>query len=171
MTKEQFAEKWGWNIVNNAILSDLDAVIATEIAKAQEVKLEDAQPQPALNPIEQAYERGEKIRKKNWENQSWYKKYDENNVITNRGNVYAISMFDFNSIKNEPDLWELYTEPEQVAEPAKQPAKPFDLDRFERMFCTVVASGQWENCEIGHTEFLIEKLDAYYATKEGGNNG
>lgn len=88
MTKEQFLRKWGWLVLQDEeeILSDLVAVIATEIAKVQE-------PQPT-----------------------------------------------------------------------KQ-AKPFDKERFERIFCAVVASGSY-NDVINLTEKILKTLDAYYATKK-----
>lgn len=161
MTKEQFLDKWRFGS-NPPFESDLEAVIATEIEKAKV--------QPALNPIEQAFERGEKIRKKNWGNQSWYKKYDEKYVITNCGNVYAIFLIDFNSIKKEPEKWELYTEPtEQTAQPSSQAKldNSFDRNRFEAMFRAVVASGEYMNIveEIEQAEIYLQKLDAYYATK------
>ena len=160
MTKQEFIKRWK---PSHILIADLDAVITTEIEKAKV--------QPALNPIEQAFERGEKIRKKNWGNQSWYKKYDEKYVITNCGNVYAIFLIDFNSIKKEPEKWELYTEPtEQPAQPSSQAKldNSFDRDRFEAMFRAVVAS----EAEIdfvfrrNETNYLLEQLDAYYATKD-----
>ena len=58
--------------------------------------------------------------------------------------------------------------------PTEQPQPKFDRDRFERMFCAVVANGGHELCHkeaIELTEQALAELDAYYAKKEGGNNG
>jgi hypothetical protein len=50
--------------------------------------------------------------------------------------------------------------------------KPFDQDRFEAMFRAVIASGVKINFEFckAETKYFITQLDAYYATKKGGNN-
>jgi hypothetical protein len=60
-------------------------------------------------------------------------------------------------------------EAEQVTEPAKP---KFDQDRFEAMFRAVVIASPhdtYERCmEI--TTGVIEKIDAFYASKKGGSN-
>lgn len=163
MTKEQFLNKWRFGS-NPLFEADIEALIANEIAKVQEAKPEDTKPQPALNPIEQAYERGEKIRHKNWLNGDWIQKHNETKTIDNNG--YLNSVFTFGFIQ-DPEKWELYTEP------TEQPAKQFDRDRFEAMFRAVVmgSGNPFTGDEFSLTEYIITKLDAYYASKEGGNNG
>jgi len=207
MTKEQFLDKW--KIKNIDCIADIDAVIATEIAKVQLEKqnamvqekqlrelfkyiesnwdvcvsqmdktdikrifgdvlcenimndtLHKVKAEPALNPIADAYEMGEKIRYNYWRKNSWIKKHSDSKVINQNGVIAESRLFDF--IVN-PEKWELHPEP----------AKPFDKDRFERMFRAVVASGRTESYEQDFlaTNICLEKLDAYYATKEGGNNG
>jgi len=120
--------------------------------------------QPEPNPIAEAYERGEKIRLKDWRKSSYIKKQSKKQFIDERGStLYHHNILGFDT---HPEKWELYTEP------AEQPAKPFDRERFEAMFRAVVASGRTESYEQDFlaTNICLEKLDAYYATKEGGEN-
>lgn len=296
MNKEQFLDKWRFGS-NPLFEADLDAVIATEIAKVKvqpqpglkfkigdrlinfnkgarygnvckllsncpfelydldartyfntnslsgyELYTEPAE-QPELNPIEQAYERGEKIRQKNWLKNAWIQKLSKTESTSDTLTTFS-NNWDFIT---HPEKWELYTEPAEQPEmtekekidhiltnkltwkpmgnkrfyanwfsaesnegyrqvhfvdynnphsgyfetriftidlsewqpvdtsikPTEQPAKPFDKDRFERMFRAVVASGRTESWkeDFRNTEIALEKLDAYYASKEGGNNG
>ena len=155
MTKEIFLTKW---VTDSAMVVDLEAVIAKEVAKAWELEPVQGIPQPALNPIEEAYERGEKIRRKDWNINSYTRKYD----------LSAKKQFTWHGERINPEDWELYTEPDQVTD-HEQPAKPFDKDRFERMFCAVLVGDVYENA-IKATEDILAKLDAYYASKEGGAN-
>jgi hypothetical protein len=154
MTKEQLYVIW---TLLPELKADIDAVIAYEIAKAKGVE------KPALNPIEQAYEQWLKVRPKKWDKGHWIKKYDNLHWIHSNGvmQVKIISLFE------NPHDWELYTEAE-AEKPA--PAKPkFDQERFEAMFRAVVASGRTDN-EFIETEEILEQLDAYYASKKGGEN-
>lgn len=166
MTKENFLNKWAYvynvnDTTNPYFIADLEAVIAHEIEKAKD------EPQPALNPIEQAYERGEKIRQKNWLKNAWIQKLSKTESTSDTLTTFS-NNWDFIT---HPENWELYTEPKQVAEPTEQP-KPFDKERFEAMFRAVVASGVQQNFECFKidTTYFLQQLDAYYATKEGGNN-
>ena len=62
----------------------------------------------------------------------------------------------------------------EIDKSKKQPTKKFDKDRFEAMFRAVVANGGHEldhKQAIELTEEALKQLDAYYAEKEGGNNG
>ena len=125
-------------------------------------------PQPAPNPIREAYDAYKPIRYKNWDSDVWIMKYSETESINEIGHIYGAN-FNFDT---HPEKWELYTEPE--AEQVTEPAKPkFDQDRFEAMFRAVVASGELDSMtgEIEQTEYYLEKLDAFYATKKGGENG
>jgi hypothetical protein len=167
MTKEQFLIKWPYlneirDTINPYFIEDIDAVIAYEIEKAK-VK-------PAPNPITEAYERGEKIRFKDWHTSSWITKHSYTHSIDESGTVYKNDSIHFN-FDEQPSEWELYTEAE--AEQVTEPAKPkFDQDRFEAMFRAVVASGlnaRYED-DLEYTKEALTKLDAYYATKKGGNN-
>lgn len=219
MTKEQFCAKWEYSRYWKA---DLEAVIATEIAKVQEVKAE-----LATNPISEAYEQGLKIRRKNWDKNAWIQKLSETESTSDTLTTFA-NNWDFEYF---PDKWELYTEPVEQPKPNvlneqfsevhhkivdglgtilsslgansgimsivmswgdtqdsvstlqmlndyiekyidKKPANPFNKDRFEAMFRAVVASGKTESWkeDFRNTEIALEKLDAYYASKEGGNN-
>jgi len=155
--------------------------------------------QPEPNPIAEAYERGEKIRLKDWRKSSYIKKQSKKQFIDERGStLYHHNILGFDT---HPEKWELYTESEQVAKPepqvitdlleiaisdvfdsfkkieetkkqmeqekiqhdAEQPSKPFDRERFERMFRAVIETHE-------ATMNALKQLDAYYATKEGGNN-
>lgn len=119
--------------------------------------------QPALNPIEQAYERGEKIRRKDWNINSYTRKYD----------LSAKKQFTWHGERINPEEWELYTEPTEQPSSQAKLDNLFDKDRFEAMFRAVVASGEkldFEYCKR-ETTYFIQQLDAYYASKEkGGNN-
>ena len=150
MTKQELMQKWG--DLSRPLKNDIDAVIAHEIAKMQE------KPQPELNPIVEAYERGEKIRKKTWEKDAWIQKHTEIMAIHDDACLRKKVWYNFDTY---PNLWELYTEPtEQVAEPAKQ----FDRDRCERLFCAVVASGHNDDfdADLNDAKYLLEKLNSYY---------
>jgi hypothetical protein len=50
-----------------------------------------------------------------------------------------------------------------------QDAPKFDQDRFERVFCALLVGDVYMNAIKG-TEDVLSQLDAYYATKKGGNN-
>ena len=174
MTKEQFLKKWVViSAVKDKMLPDLEAVIATEIAKAK------VQPQPALNPIEQAYHAFQPIRYILWKKGWRIKKHSDTESIDANGRIFNNTCFVFNFDTN-PEKWELYTEPaEQVAKPTEQPSSQvkldnsFDKDRFEAMFRAVVANGGHEldhKQAIELTEEALKQLDVYYAEKEGGNN-
>lgn len=165
------------------VITDLDAVIKREIEMAiqqttamqpEELKSNCStfdgsrlidQEQPELNPIEQAYERGEKIRKKIWAEREWVKKVDKTHWKSEDG-VIALSTFFSDDFKTYPNKWEIYQE---------QPAKQFDRDRFERMFCSVVANGGHElDCKeaINLTQVALSELDAFYINQEKeGTNG
>jgi hypothetical protein len=166
MTKEQFLIKWPYlneirDTINPYFIEDLEAVIAHEIEKAK------GEVVPALNPIREAYDAYKPIRAKCWGKDSWIKKHSEGHSICNKGGKFE-NNWDF---KTNPQDWELYTEAE--AEKVTAPAKPkFDKDRFEAMFRAVVIASPhdtYDRCmEI--TTGVIEKLDAYYATKKGGSN-
>ena len=186
MTKEQFIKRWK---PSHMLIADIDALIAHEVAKVKEAKPQELkgncstfdmsklvdQPQPDFNPIAEAYERGEKIRFKKWSKNEWIKKHSKTDVINEIGNILQ-NTFEFYIY---PNAWEIYTELEQVTDQVTyqvadqvQNAKPFDKDRFERMFCAVVASGvklDFEFCKR-ETTYFIQQLDAYNASKEGGNN-
>ena len=158
MDKEQFLRKWRENATPN-FDADLDAVIANEIEKAKE--------QPELNEIELAYEEGKKIRRKDWNINSYTRKYD----------LSTKKQFTWHGERINPEEWELYHEPELA--PAEQPSSQaildnsFDRERFEAMFRAVVANGDVESTKFFEcTKDLINQLDAYYAEKEkGGENG
>jgi hypothetical protein len=142
------------------MIIDLDAVIAYEIEKAKG--------QPAPNPIREAYDAYKPIRDKDWIKGDWIKKQSDTHSICNKGMLYENDDLDFDTI---PEGWEIYTEAE--AEQVTAPAKPkFDQDRFERMFRAVVASGRTESYDQDFlaTNICLEKLDAFYASKKGGNN-
>ena len=131
--------------------------------------LHEVKAEPELNPIERAYNEGKKIRHKNWLNGDWIKKHKETKTIDNYGNINSVFPFAFIQY---PEKWEIY-EPELApTEPSSQVIldNSFDRERFERMFCAVVASNRSDN-EFIETEVILEQLDAYYASKEGGNNG
>ena len=120
------------------------------------------------NKIIQAYEMGLRIRYKDWDINFWIKKQSETNAIDEIGQLWGNNWgFDRN-----PEKWEIYTEAE--AEQVTEPAKPkFDQERFEAMFRAVVASGRTESSEHDFlaTKIYLNKLDAFYATKKGGENG
>ena len=131
------------------------------------------QPQPELNEIEQAYERGEKIRHKRWIKGEWLKKYTQISSIDSYGRIDEL--FTTRLIETPSD-WELYTEPEVAHKQSSSQAKldnSFDRERFERVFCAVTISLPKETWDytIQATQRGIDKLDAYYASKKGGNNG
>ena len=164
MTKEQFLDKWRFGS-NPLFEADLEAVIATEIAKAKV--------QPALNPIEQAYERGEKIRCNYWGKDEWIKKHSKTESITECNKIYKNLEIDFD-FATHPEKWELYTEPTEQPSSQAKLDNSFDKERFEAMFRAVVANGGHEldhKQAIELTEEALKQLDAYYASKEGGNNG
>lgn len=186
MDKENFINKWAsvYNVndtTNPYFIADLEAVIKREIEMATQQttamqpenlkgncstfdgsRLVD-QEQPALNPIAEAYERGEKIRKKRWAIREWVKKFDEIHWKSEDG-VIALSTFFSDDFKTYPNKWEIYQE---------QPAKQFDNERFERMFLAVVANGDVESSMFFEcTKSLIRQLDAFYINQEkGGTNG
>lgn len=125
----------------------------------------DQEPEQVQHATEMTYEEAvkhiisNKLTHKKAGSDSWYayKFYGYNiHFCDENGKDMILVRFD------ELDLHEWY--------PCK---KPFDKDRFERMFCAVVASGRTERWEqdFKFTEEAIAKLDAYYAEKEkGGNN-
>lgn len=227
MTKEQFLVKWG--DLSRPLKSDLDAVIAHEIAKAkgepektnkieitphtlveinrafrvlkedessyihnvfsddgvfdamneirqvykayfggEERQIQPDLDKPAPNPIEQAYDAFKPIRAKCWGKDLWIKKYTEGHSICNKGGKFE-NLWDF---KTNPNDWELYTEPD-TDQGTDQDAPKFDQDRFEAMFRAVVASGRTESYDQDFlaTNICLEKLDAYYASQKGGENG
>lgn len=165
MTKQEFIKRWK---PSHMVITDLEAVIANEISKAQEAQ---PQEQPALYPIAEAYERGEKVRRKKWEKHEWFKKHTDTHIIDNNRNVFAKPMWDINSMKDKPQDWEIYTEPAEQPSSQAKLDNSFDKERFERMFCAVVASGEYKGKEFDKTAESLAQLDAYYASKEkGGNN-
>ena len=124
----------------------------------------------APNPIEQAFERGEKIRQKNWLKSCWIKKHSETETIDERGNI---CYNDWSFVKH-PNKWEIYTEPAEQPSSQAKLDNSFDKERFEAMFRAVVANGGHEldhKQAIELTEEALKQLDAYYSSKEGGNNG
>lgn len=66
-------------------------------------------------------------------------------------------------------IWE-FSPSLKADQEADQDAPKFDKERFERMFCAVVASREYSLNLIKLTELHIARLDAYYASKEGGEN-
>lgn len=83
-------------------------------------------------------------------------KYIEENMDT------AVSSYDAKQIKKILGGI-LLDEPVRIPE-LEQPAKPFDRERFEAMFRAVIETHE-------ATINALKQLDAYYETKEGGNNG
>lgn len=132
--------------------------------------------QTAVNPIAEAYYACKPIRYIDWDTTSWIKKHCEGYSIDERGKVYKNDSIQF-SFDESPQQWEIYTEPDQVtdqepdqvAEPTKQPSSQvkldnsFDRERFEAMFRAVVETHE-------ATMNALKQLDAYYASKEGGEN-
>jgi len=122
--------------------------------------------QPEPNPIAEAYERGEKIRLKDWRKSSYIKKQSKKQFIDERGStLYHHNILGFDT---HPEKWELYTEPEQPVETEKPSSQvkldnSFDKERFEAMFRAVIET-------LEATMNAQKQLDAYYASKEGGNN-
>lgn len=159
--EESFRKKWE-NYIPQELHQTFNLMLDVVINEARDgMKSPDVQPQPAHNPIAEAYERGEKIRKKNWGKGLWIKKHSNNESMQENGRVVFSSYFNFNEY---PEKWGIYTEP------TEQPAKPFDRERFERIYLAVVAGGQHID-DLMTTENTIKLLDAYYAEKEkGGNN-
>jgi len=124
------------------------------------------QPQPELNEIERAYEDGKKIRRKDWQKGHWIKKHSDTEAIDEPKNIYDVTNWAF---RTHPENWEIYTEP--TVQPSSQVIldNSFDRERFEAMFRAVVASNRTDN-EFIETEEILQQLDAYYASKEGGVN-
>ena len=91
----------------------------------------------------------------------WAFKYNVN-YTTNPyfiADLDAVIAHEVAKVKEQP-------QPDQVTDKV-QNAKPFDKDRFERMFCAVVASEPhwtYKDCMI-ETEKLLTQLDAYYSSK------
>jgi hypothetical protein len=135
----------------------------------RQIKPKDAQPQPTLNPILEAYEQGDRIRHRNWGINKWIKKHSDILSATTDSWFDKKSFWDFDTNPKEWEIWHEDVEPEQVTEPAKP---KFDQERFEAMFRAVVQSGT--NTDIDYnilvTKNTLKQLDAYYATKKGGEN-
>jgi hypothetical protein len=78
-----------------------------------------------------------------------------------KADIEAVIAYEIEKAKGEAK-----PEAEQVTEPAKP---KFDQDRFERVFCALLVGDVYVNALKG-TEDVLKQLDAYYATKKGGNN-
>lgn len=182
MNKQEFLFKWCSDSNYDKMRIDLESVIFNEIAKTKaqltkqsESSLEKLKEMHKYKIIN-ALNNGNKIV---WESpystqRIWTLRIPGDKWVDELGASGPINDL-IKSIDEFSENWELY-------EPEKAPTEPnsqvildnsFDRERFERMFCAVVASGRTERWEedFKFTEEALAKLDAYNESKQkGGNN-
>lgn len=131
---------------------------------------------PAPNPIAEMTEKekieyitNNKLTHKDCPNKTWYAMYINGYSPYIGGYRYRVKFYygDKHMMWQEYDTLDL-SEWQPVG--TDQVAPKFDKERFEAMFRAVVASGGFYEDSIKATEHFISKLDAYYASKKGGNN-
>lgn len=166
MTQEQLKELFKyieqkWDVA-------VEDIHKTDIKRIFGVVLTEAKAEPELNEIEREFHDYKPIRLKIWGANDWIKKHSNSQIITNLNNIYDIDEYEFyfNSMKNTPEEWELYEPKVALTEPSSQAIldNSFDRERFERMFCAVVASGHNDNFEADliDAKYLYEQLELYY---------
>ena len=63
-----------------------------------------------MNHIEQAYEKGLRIREKIWDENLWIKKYSSTQSIDENGDIWGSNWTSNWTFDKHPDNWEIYHE-------------------------------------------------------------